>query len=125
MNSVATPKSPWQLKVYPIFSVLGWILIGLSFLIGLLVLTPTAIGYWGGSAKAVRDAAEAGTVLLGQLALLATVPLWLEPLVFVGVASFMVGIALESSSIPGLLKNRGLVMSACCPYLANTRSESQ
>ena len=125
MKPVATPKSPWQLKAFPIFSVLGWVLIGLSFLIGLLVLTPTAMAYWGGSAKAVRDAAEAGTVLLGQLALLATVPRWLVPLAFVGVASFMVGIALEFSSIPALLKNRGQVMSACFPYLANTRNESQ
>jgi hypothetical protein len=106
------------MRVYPFLTVLGWILIGLSFLIGLLVLAPTATNYWGGNAKAVRDAAEAGSVLLGQLAVLATIPRWLEPLTFVGVALFMVGIALEFSSIPALLKNRGRVMSACFPYLA-------
>lgn len=125
MKTVESPTAPWQMKVYPVFSVLGWALIGLSFLIGLVVLTPTAANYWGANAKAVRDAAEAGTALLAQLGLLATIPRWLEPLTFLGVASFMLGIALEFSSIPALLKNRGELMSACFPYLATQQVEGE
>lgn len=115
MNTNQTPA--WQLKVFPLLTVLGWILIIASFLIGLLLLTSTASGYWGGNAKAIRDAAEVGSILLGQLGILATTPRWLEPLTFVGVASFMVGIALAFSSIPALLKYRGQIMSACFPYI--------
>jgi hypothetical protein len=100
MANLQGPSKSWQLKVYPIFSVLGWILIGLSLIIGLFVLTPTAIDYWGGNAKAARDAAETGSALLGQLNTLSAVPRWLEPLTFLGVASFMLGIALEFSAIP-------------------------
>ncbi len=118
MATISVPKSPWQLKVYPIFTILGWVLIGLAFLIGLIVLSSTANSYWGGNAKSVRDAAEAGSVLLGQLQVLTVIPRWLEPLMFLGVAAFMTGIALEFSSIPTLLKNRGDVMQVCFPLVA-------
>lgn len=110
-------KPSWQLKVFPIFTVVGWILISVSFLVGLILLAPTAAAYWGGNAKSARDAAEIGSQLLNQLGTLATTPRWLEPLTFVGVASFMVGIALAFSSIPALLKNRGQIMSVCYPYI--------
>jgi hypothetical protein len=122
MKSVQTPTSAWQMKVFPIFTLVGWILILLSLVIGAIVMAPTAAGYWGGNAKAVRDTAEAGSILLGQLGTLTTIPRWLAPLTFLGVASFMVGIALEFSSIPALLKNRGQVMSACLPYIARRDS---
>ena len=49
--------------------------------------------------------------------MLSTIPRWLEPLTFLGVASFMLGIALEFSSIPALLKNRGQVMKVCFPLI--------
>ncbi len=117
MTELETPRPGWQLKVFPIFTLVGWVLILASFLIGLLVLAPTAASYWGGHAKAARDAAEAGAALLGQLRLLQVTPRWLEPLAFFGVAAFMLGIALEFSSIPKILKNRGLVMSACFPLI--------
>jgi hypothetical protein len=117
MTKLETPRPGWQLKVFPIFTLIGWGLILGSFLIGLLALAPTAAAYWGGHAKATRDAAEAGSALLGQLRLLQVTPRWLEPLTFLGVAAFMTGIALEFSTIPKILKNRGQVMSACFPLI--------
>jgi len=113
----------WQLKVFPIFTGLGWILITVSFLIGLFLITPTATAYWGGNPKVVRDAAEVGSQLLGQLGTLTSTPRWLEPLTFVGVASFMVGIALAFSSIPSLLNNRGQIMSVCFPYIVGNKNK--
>jgi hypothetical protein len=109
------------MRAYVLFALVGWILIGISFLIGLLVLAPTAADYFGGNAKAIRDAAEAGSALLAQLNVLQYTPRWLEPLAFVGVASFMVGIALEFSMIPNILNNRGQIMSLCFPVIAGQR----
>ncbi len=123
LTSLQAPSKIWQLKVYPIFNVLGWVLIGLSFIIGLFVLTPTAINYWGGNAKAARDAAEVGSALLGQLNTLTVTPRWLEPLTFLGVASFMLGIALEFSAIPNILKNRGQVLAICFPQIVLNPAE--
>ncbi len=123
MENLQGPSKSWQLTVYPIFTVLGWVLIGLSLIIGAFVLTPTAINYWGGNAKAVRDAAEAGSSLLGQLNTLVVTPHWLLPLTFLGVASFMLGIALEFSAIPNILKNRGQVLSICFPQIVQNPAE--
>jgi len=117
MANVTPPAPAWQMKAFPLFTLLGWVLILISFLIGLVVLSATAAGYWGSNAKVVRDAAEAGSVLLGQLQTLSGTPRWLEPLAFLGVAAFMTGIALEFSTIPAILKNRGQVMSACFPLI--------
>ena len=116
------PTPGWQLKAFPLFTLLGWALILISFLIGLFVLTPTAAAYWGSNSKAVRDAAEAGSALLAQLQTLGVTPRWLEPLTFVGVASFMLGIALEFSTIPAVLKNRGQVISAAFPLIVKLDS---
>jgi len=117
MNTIKPPAAPWQLKVFPIFTFLGWASILTALLVGLFVLTPTAISYLSDNTKAVRDAAEVGSPLLAQLQTLTSIPRWMEPLAFLGVAFFMVGIALEFSSIPAVLKNRGEVMKACFPFL--------
>lgn len=117
MSDTTRPGPAWQMRVFPLFTLLGWLLILASFLIGLFVLGSTAAAYWGGNAKSVRDAAEAGSILIAQLQALTVTPRWLEPLTFLGVASFITGIALEFSTIPGLLKNRGQLMGAAFPLL--------
>ena len=123
MTTPQPPKSPWQLRVYPYFTVLGWILISLSLVIGIFVLSTTAGDYLGTNSKSVRDAALVGSGLQEQLSTIAATPRWLEPLTFLGVAAFMIGIALEFSSIPNLLKNRGEVMGICFPVIAKQSAE--
>jgi hypothetical protein len=112
-----TNDKPYQLKVFPVLTILGWILIALALIIGLVVLTPTAVNYFGANSKDVRDAAEAGSQLLSQIGILASIPLWLEPLTFLGVAFFICGIALEFSVIPNLVKMRGDAMAQAFPVL--------
>lgn len=105
------------LKVFPLFTLLGWILIGFSILVGVIILAPTAASYWGGNAKAVRDAAEVGSPLLAQLTTLAWWPKLLLPLTFLGVASFMLGIALEFAAIPRILDRRIEVLTQAVPLM--------
>ena len=120
MSKATTPAPAWQLKAFPLFNLLGWALTLAAFLIGLFVLSATAASYWGGNAKVVRDAAEAGSALIGQLQTLTVTPRWLEPLAFLGVAAFMTGIALEFSTIPALLKQRGQALKAAVPVLVRS-----
>ncbi|MES0360873.1 MAG: hypothetical protein ABUK20_08165 [Anaerolineales bacterium] len=122
MNASQTAKTPYQLKLFPILTILGWILIMLALIIGLVVLTPTAINYFGANSKEVRDAAEAGSQLLSQISILASIPLWLEPLTFLGVAFFICGIALEFSVIPSLVKMRGDAMAKAFPLIVKLGS---
>ena len=107
------------LKLFPLFTLMGWILIGFSILVGVLVLSPTAASYWGANAKTVRDAAEVGTPLLAQLTTLAWWPKLLLPLTFLGVASFMLGIALEFAAIPGILERRTNILKRAVPLMGN------
>ncbi len=109
------------LKLFPIFSLMGWILIGFSILISILVLVPTAASYWGGNAKAARDVAEVGSVLLGQLSILARWPKILPPLIFLGVASFMLGIAMEFAAIPDILDRRSDLLVQVIPVMGKTK----
>ena len=125
MNMITPPKKHWQMKVFPLFTLLGWTLIAVSLIIGSFVLASTAANYWGNNAKAVRDAAETGSLLIGQLQTLTVIPRWLEPLTFLGVASFMVGIALEFSSIPAALKKRAIVLRATFPLSVKLNQEQK
>jgi len=120
---MATPKlskldrETTGLKLFPLFTLLGWILIGFSILVLVIVLAPTGASYWGANAKAARDAAEVGSTLLGQLTTLAWWPKLLLPLIFLGVASFMVGIAMEFAAIPKILDRRIELLTRAVPLM--------
>ena len=105
------------LKLSPLVTLMGWFLIGFSILVAVLVLAPTGAEYWGESAKATRDAAAAGSALLGQLATLAWWPKLLLPLEILGIASFMLGIALQFAAIPGILDRRIEVLKQALPLM--------
>lgn len=110
-------KETAGLKLFSLFTLLGWLLIGFSVLVGVLLLAPVAASYWGGNAKAARDVAEIGSALLGRLTTLAWWPNLLLPLVFLGVASFMVGIALEFAAIPKILDRRTELLVRAVPLM--------
>lgn len=110
-------KETTGLKLFPIFTLLGWLLVGFSILISVLLLAPTATAYWGGNAKSARDAAEVGSLLLSQLTTLAWWPKLLLPFTFLGVASFMVGIAMEFAAIPRMLERRTDLLVRAVPKM--------
>lgn len=110
-------KETAGLKLFSLFTLIGWLLIGFSVLVGVLQLAPVAASYWSGNAKAARDVAEIGSALLGQLTTLAWWPNLLLPLVFLGVASFMVGIALEFAAIPKILDRRTELLVRAVPLM--------
>jgi hypothetical protein len=107
------------LKVFSLFTILGWALIGFAIVIAVAVLSPTGSAYFGSNAKMVRDAAVVGESLLTDLTLISSWPKILAPLTFLGVASFMVGIALEFASIPAILDRRTEVLKKALPLMAS------
>lgn len=112
------------LKFFSLATILGWVLIGFSILISVLVLAPTAASYWGANAKSVRDVAEVGSSLLNQLSILARWPKILPPLTFLGVASFMLGIALEFAAIPRILDRRTDLLVKVVPLMGQSKKLS-
>jgi hypothetical protein len=129
MNLMTKPLPKLQketagLKAFPLFTVLGWALIGFAIVIGVAVLSPTGSAYFGSNAKAVRDAAVVGDAILTDLAVISSWPKILAPLTFLGVASFMVGIALEFAAIPGILDRRIEVLKQALPLMASDKPQS-
>lgn len=110
-------SNPWQFKAYPVFAALGAMIIMAAFLIGLLVVSSTANDYFGDNTKSDRDAASKNDPLQDDLVTITSIPRWLEPLIFFGVALFMIGIALEFSTIPEILQNRGQVIKNAFPVI--------
>lgn len=106
------------LKIFPLFTLIGLGVIMVAIVVGVAALSPTASSYWGGNAKAVRDTAAVGSDLLGNLATIQSIPKWLVPLAFFGVASFMTGIALEFAAIPGIIDRRTAVLKQAVPLMA-------
>ncbi|MHA2101605.1 MAG: hypothetical protein ACW99A_23375 [Candidatus Kariarchaeaceae archaeon] len=106
-----------QDKFGPIVSLVGLMMIMISFIIGAFILAPTANSYFGDNTKATRDDAASGSSLLDDLSQLNSTPKWLEPFVFLGIATMMFGIALLFSTIPALLKQRGTAMKAAFPKI--------
>jgi hypothetical protein len=106
------------LKVFPLFTILGWALVGFAIVIGIAVLSPTGSAYFGSNAKVARDAAVVGESLLTDLAVISSWPKILAPLTFFGVASFMVGIALEFAAIPAMIDRRIEVLKKALPLMA-------
>jgi hypothetical protein len=122
INIMAQPLSKLDretkgLKAFPILTAFGWLTIMITVLIGVLVLSPTGASYWGGNAKAVRDAAEIGSPLLGQLTTIQWWPKFLVPLAILGVTAFMTGIALEFAAIPGIIDRRTAVLKQALPLM--------
>jgi len=105
------------LKAFPLLTLFGWLTIMISVLIGILILSPTAVSYWGGNAKTVRDAAEIDSPLISQLTTIRWWPKFLIPLAILGIAAFMTGIALEFAAIPGIIDRRTAVLKQALPLM--------
>lgn len=125
MAERVTTPTPWGLRLFPFLTMSGWILILIAFIIGAAILAPSHAGYWGDHSKADRNAAAAGSELLGELNEIKTFPRWVAPMKFLGVAAFMVGIALEFATIPRILNRRGDVLSRAVPVIARAGADAR
>ncbi|MBT5318577.1 MAG: hypothetical protein HOL45_01585, partial [Chloroflexi bacterium] len=72
--------------------------------------------------KGLRDAGEAG--LLSDLGTIQAIPAWLEPLKFLGVATFFAGISVVLAIIIKTLQTRGQAMELALPQILGTRASA-
>ena len=107
------------LKLFPLFTLMGWLFVGFAIIIWATVLSPTGAAYWGVNAKSARDAAEVGSVLLASFTTLAFWSKLVPPLVIFGVASFMLGIAFEFHAIPDILDRRIDILKQAIPLMGH------
>ncbi len=110
------PSPPIQTKVYPLLIASGFAIVVAALVIG-IVLAGAASDVFDNS-KAVRDAAPVGSALLADQGDLATVPLWLQPFKFVGLALLIGGIfTVFWALLRSLQEARGAAMVEAIPAL--------
>lgn len=102
----------------------AYLLIAMALMIVLVVgitLGVLADDYYSNT-KAVRDAGEAG--LLSDRGTIMAVPAWLEPLKFLGLATFFAGISVVLAIIIKTLQTRGQSMELVLPQILGKRAKA-
>ncbi len=77
------------------------------------------------NAKAVRDAAEAGSGVLSQQGSIEAVKDWVLPFAFLGLATFIAGFGFAFANILKNVQLRGNTMAAALPVLKERKTAPQ
>ena len=109
-----------QIKIAAGIWVIGMMIVMAASVIW-VVLAVLAGDYYSNS-KLVRDAAEAGSGLLSQLATIQGLKAWLLPFSFLGLATFLLGFGFAFANILKNVRLRGNTMAAALPELKGRKA---
>ncbi len=110
------PAPPIQTRVYPALIAVGFLIVLAALIIGAALATTAADVF--DSSKAVRDAAAPGSSLLSDQSDLAAIPLWVQPLTFLGTSILVAGIfTVFWGLLRSLREARGAAMVEAVPVL--------
>ncbi len=118
------PAPPIQTMVYPLLVMGGFFIVIAALVIG-IVLAGVASDVFDDT-KTMRDAAPVGSSLLADQGDLATVPLWVQPFKFLGVALLVGGIfTVFWGLLRSLQEARGAAMVDSIPTLLKGSSSRE
>jgi hypothetical protein len=101
-----TPMQSMARKMWIPFTVMGLMIVGIAFLIGLFSLTPTVSDYFDNS-KTDREAAVAGSDIVDDKVSIETTKAWLPGFKFLGLGLMLGGITFLLATIIGNLRVAG------------------
>ncbi len=113
-------RSPAQIKIA------GW-LWGAAMMIIMIaavlwIMLSVMTGDYFSNSKAIRDAAEAGSLVLAQQSTIEAIKGWVLPFAFVGLATFLLGFGFAFANILGNVRLRGDTMAATLPTLKERKA---
>ncbi len=118
------PPPPIQTRIYPFLVAAGFLVVLSALVIGAVLATTAADVFE--SSKATRDAAAAGSPLLADQSDLATFPLWVQPLTFVGIGLLISGVfTVFWGLLRSLREARGATMAESIPVLLAKRGDAK
>ena len=118
------PPPPIQTRIYPFLVAAGFLVVLSALVIGAVLATTAADVFE--SSKATRDAAAAGSPLLADQSDLATFPLWVQPLTFVGIGLLISGVfTVFWGLLRSLREARGAAMAESIPVLLAKRGHAK
>ena len=110
------PSLKWAYLLIAAALMIEMVVLGVGITVAVL-----ADDYYGHT-KALRDAGEAG--LLSDLGTIKAIGGWLEPLVFLGLATFFAGIAVVLAITIKTLQTRGQAMELALPQILGKRGNA-
>ena len=102
-ETVRMPKPPFTAQMFPMFMMVGLLILVVSMIIGAILATLT-YGYWNNSIVNDLNPALEGSGFLDDLSTINSVQAWLAPLKFVGIAMLLSGIGLALATIVRILR---------------------
>ena len=102
-ETVRMPKPPMTAQMFPMFMMMGLMVLVASLIIGIVLATLT-YDYWNNSIASDLNPALAGSGFLDDLSTINSVQAWLAPLKFVGLAILLSGIGLALATIVRILR---------------------
>ena len=99
---------------YPMIAVVGWMIVLLSFLIGATALSSAQAAFYS-DAKAVREAAAAGSAFAQANVTAHVIETWVPQFKFVGLGLGLMAIGMALGSIGKALRRMGQVLASHIP----------
>ncbi len=102
-ETVRMPKPPMTAQMFPMFMMMGLMVLIASLVIG-IILAFLTYDYWNHSIATELGPALEGSGLLDDLSTINTMQAWLAPIKFVGIAILLSGIGLALATIVRVLR---------------------
>ena len=99
---------------YPMIALVGWMFVLIAFLVGLFVFSPAQATFLS-DAKAIREAASAGSAFVDANVSRHVIEAWLPQFKFVGLGLSLMAITMALGTIAKKLRHMGKVIAAHMP----------
>lgn len=103
-----------MMPLFPLISLMGWMMVGIAFLVGLFVLSPAQTQFFS-DAKAVREGAEVSSAFVNANVTIHTVETWVPQFKFLGLGFGLMAIAMALGTIAKRLRRMGKLVNAYMP----------
>lgn len=103
-----------MMPMFPMIAVVGWMIVLAALLIGFYALAPAQLSFFA-DAKAVREAASAGSSFVDANVARHVIEAWLPQFKFFGLGLGLMGITMALGTIAKRLRHMGKVIAAHMP----------
>ena len=99
-----------MMPMYPMIAVMGWMFVGIAILIGLFALAPAQSAFFS-DAKAIREAAGAGSLFVNANVISHVIEAWVPQFKFLGLGLGLMAITMALGIIAKKLRHMGLTIT--------------
>ncbi len=103
-----------MMPLFPQIALMGWMIVLIAFLVGLLVLSPAQSDFFY-DAKAVREGAAAGSAFVDANVTVHATEAWVPQFKFVGLGMGLMAITMALGTIAKSLRRMGLMIAGHMP----------